>query len=144
MANINKVLLMGNLTRDPELRYTPGGAGVAAFGIAVNRKWRDSKTNEQREEVTFVDLEAWGKTAENINTYLRKGSPIFVEGRLKLDQWEDKQTKQKRSKLKVVVDCMQFIGGKQEGQPQARPAAAGEPEPLGPTPTPAAEEGVPF
>lgn len=112
MASLNKVLLMGNLTRDVELKYLPSGQGLANFGIACNRKYKDSKTNEMREEVTFVDIEVWGKLAEICNQYLAKGRQAFIEGRLKLDQWDDKQTGAKRSKLKVVADNVQFIGGK--------------------------------
>ncbi|HYG75356.1 MAG TPA: single-stranded DNA-binding protein [Planctomycetota bacterium] len=111
MANLNKVLLMGNLTRDVEMRFTPSGMALAQFGLATNRKFRDSKTNEMREEVTFVDIEVWGKQAETANQYLSKGRPVFIEGRLKLDTWDDKQTGQKRSKMKVVAERIQFLGG---------------------------------
>jgi single-strand DNA-binding protein len=111
MASYNKVLLMGNLTRDVEMRYTPSGMALAKLGLAVSRKFRDSKTNELREEVAFVDIEVWGKQAETANQYLSKGKPIFVEGRLKFDQWDDKQTGQKRSKLLVVAERIQFLGG---------------------------------
>ncbi len=122
MANLNRVFLMGNLTRDVEMRYTPSGMAVGKFGLAINRKYKDTKTNEMREEVTFVDIEVWGKTAETAHQYLAKGRPVFVEGRLKLDQWDDKQTGQKRSKMFVVADRMQFIGGAASGG--ARPAGA--------------------
>jgi single-strand DNA-binding protein len=98
MANFNKVILMGNLTRDPELRYTPKGTAVARIGLACNRKWK-SETGEMKEEVTFVDVDAFGKTAETIGQYLKKGRPILIEGRLRYETWEDKQTKQKKSKL---------------------------------------------
>jgi single-strand DNA-binding protein len=111
MASLNRVLLMGNLTRDIEMRYTPSGMAVAQLGLACNRKYRDSKTNELREEVTFVDIDVFGKQAETAHQYLSKGRPVFIEGRLKFDQWDDKQTGQKRSKLKVVADRIQFIGG---------------------------------
>ena len=110
MANVNKVFLMGNLTRDVETRFTPAGTALAQLGLAVNRKYRDSKTNELREETTFVDIDVWGKQAETVGQYLSKGRPVFVEGRLKLDQWDDKQTGQKRSKLKVVAERVQFLG----------------------------------
>jgi len=113
MANLNKVMLIGNLTRDPELKYTPGNQAVCELGIAVNRKYR-TKDNEEREEVTFVDCEAWGKQAEVMKEYLSKGRPVFVEGRLKLDQWEDKEGK-KQSKLRVVVENFQFIDSKGGG-----------------------------
>src|SRR5881409_2709115 len=98
MASFNKVILMGNLTRDPELRYTPKGMAVAKIGLAVNRQWQ-SESGEQKEEVTFVDIEAWGRQAEVIAQYMKKGSPLFMDGRLKLDSWEDKNTKQKVYKM---------------------------------------------
>jgi len=115
MANYNKVLLMGNLTRDPQLRYIPStNTPVVDFGIAVNRRFK-SASGEDREETTFVDCSAFAKTAELINQYFNKGKPIFVEGRLKLDQWEDKQGGGKRSKLSVVVEGFQFVGGRDSG-----------------------------
>lgn len=113
MANYNKVILIGNLTRDVEIRAIAGGQSVAKLGLAVNRKFR-TKDNEEREEVTFVDCEAWGRTGEVMGQYLRKGSPVFIEGRLKLDQWEDKEG-QKRSQLRVVVENFQFIGARPDG-----------------------------
>ena len=109
MANFNKVMLMGNLTRDIELKVLPqGNQTVGNFGIAMNRKFK-SASGEEREEVTFVDCEAWGRTAEIMKQYLSKGRPVFIEGRLKLDQWEDKEGK-KQSRLRVVVENFQFIG----------------------------------
>lgn len=109
MANLNKVMLMGNLTRDIELKVLPqGNQTVGNFGIAMNRKFK-SASGEEREEVTFVDCEAWGRTAEIMKQYLSKGRPVFIEGRLKLDQWEDKEGK-KQSRLRVVVENFQFIG----------------------------------
>jgi single-strand DNA-binding protein len=111
MANYNKVFLMGNLTRDPELRYTPKGTAVAKLGLAVNRSWR-SESGETREETTFVDVDAFGRQAETIAQYLKKGKPIFIEGRLRLDTWDDKQTNQKRSKLGVILEAFQFIDSK--------------------------------
>jgi len=114
MASYNKVLLLGNLTRDPEMRVTPKGTAVCQFGLAVNRQFKD-ESGQMREEVTFVDLEAWGKQAETIAKYMTKGRPLFVEGRLKLDQWDDKATGQKRSKIKVVLENFQFIGGREQG-----------------------------
>jgi single-strand DNA-binding protein len=117
MADYNKVLLMGNLTRDIELKFTPSNQPVANIGIAVNRRFR-TKEGENREEVTFVDCEAWGRTAEVMKQYLAKGRPVFIEGRLKLDQWQDKDGTN-RSKLRVVVENFQFIdsrgGGGGEG-----------------------------
>lgn len=113
MANFNKVILLGNLTRDIELKAIAGGQSVARIGLAVNRRYR-TKEGEDREETTFVDCEAWGRTAEVMNQYLRKGQPVFIEGRLKLDQWEDKEG-QKRSQLRVVVENFQFVGAKDGG-----------------------------
>jgi len=127
MASFNKVILVGNLTRDPELRYTPKGTAIAKIGVAVNRTWR-TETGEQKEEVTFVDVDAFGKQAETIGQYLRKGRPLLVEGRLKLDQWDDKQTGQKRSRLGVVLESFQFLdSGNREGG--NAPAAAPRPRP---------------
>jgi single-strand DNA-binding protein len=114
MASFNKVMLMGNLTRDPQLKYLPSQTAVAEFGIACNRKFRTA-TGEDREEVTFIDISAFGKTGELINQYFTKGKPIFIEGRLKFDQWEDKQGGGKRSKLTVIAENFQFIGGRDGG-----------------------------
>jgi single-strand DNA-binding protein len=108
MANLNKVMLIGNLTRDPDLKYTPGNQAVCEIGLAVNRKYR-TKEGEDREETTFVDCEAWGKQAEVLKQYMTKGKPLFIEGRLKLDTWEDKDGG-KRSKMRVVIENFQFIG----------------------------------
>ena len=102
MASFNKVILVGNLTRDPEVRYTSGGTAVTDVGLAVNRVWTDRSSNERKEETTFIDVTLWGRTAEIAGEYLSKGRPCLIEGRLQLDQWEDKETGQKRSKLKVV------------------------------------------
>jgi single-strand DNA-binding protein len=110
MANLNKVMLIGNLTRDPELRVTPKGTAICQFSLAVNRKFKDESGGE-REEVTYVDIEAWSKQGETIAKYCTKGRPLFVEGRLRLDQWEDKTTKEKRSRMKVVLENFQFLGG---------------------------------
>ncbi|MDX2147731.1 MAG: single-stranded DNA-binding protein [Planctomycetota bacterium] len=110
MPNLNKVMLMGNLTRDVELRSVGSGQQVAKIGLAVNRRWRTPE-GEDREEVTFVDCEAWGRSAETMAKYLSKGRPVFIEGRLKLDQWDDKEGK-KQSKLKVVIENFQFIDSK--------------------------------
>jgi single-strand DNA-binding protein len=114
MASFNKVLLMGNLTRDPQLKYLPSQNAVVEFGIACNRKFRTA-SGEDREEVTFVDVTSFGKQAEVINQYFTKGKPIFIEGRLKYDSWEDKNGGGKRHKLTVVVDNFQFIGGRDGG-----------------------------
>jgi single-strand DNA-binding protein len=114
MASLNKVMLIGNLTRDPEIKYTPKGTAIAEIGLAVNRNY-STESGEKREEVTFVDVELWGRTAELAGEYLKKGRPVFIEGRLKLDTWEDKQTGQKRSKMRVVGETMQFLGGRVGG-----------------------------
>ena len=118
MANFNKVFLMGNLTRDPEMRVTPKGTAICQFGLAISRSWKD-ESGQTREETAFVDIEAWGKQGEVISKYCTKGRPLFVEGRLKFDQWEDKTSGQKRSKLKVVLENFQFIGGRGDGAPGA-------------------------
>jgi single-strand DNA-binding protein len=127
MANFNKVILAGNLTRDPELRYTPKGLAIAKIGLAINRSWK-TETGEAKEEVTFVDVDAFGKQAETIGQYLKKGRPILVEGRLRLDQWDDKQTGQKRNKLGVVLEGFQFLDSGNRGDTASeaprRPAAA--------------------
>lgn len=126
-GSYNKVLLMGNLTRDPELRHTSGNNAVCNVGLAVNRRFRTAD-GENREETTFVDCEAWGRTAETMSRYLSKGRPVFIEGRLKLDSWEDKSDGSKRSKLKVVVEGFQFIdsggGGAGSGGAGSAPAAS--------------------
>src|SRR5271156_6529266 len=137
MASFNKVILVGNLTRDPELRYTPKGTAVAKIGLAVNRNWT-SESGEKKEEVTFVDVDIFGRTAENVAQYMKKGRPILIEGRLRLDQWDDKQTGQKRSKLGVVGEVVQFLGsptggsggeGGGGGEAPRRPAPASAPAP---------------
>ncbi|HEY7090037.1 MAG TPA: single-stranded DNA-binding protein [Tepidisphaeraceae bacterium] len=114
MASYNKVLLMGNLTRDPQLKYLPSQTAVVDFGVACNRRYK-TQSGEQKEEVTFVDCSAFGRTAEVINQYFTKGKPIFIEGRLRYEQWEDKQGGGKRSRLSVHVDNFQFIGGRDGG-----------------------------
>lgn len=113
-GSFNKVMLMGNLTRDVEIRHTSGNTAVGNFGLAVNRKFK-TQSGDQREEVTFVDCEAWGRTAEVMSQYLGKGRAVFIEGRLKLDQWEDKNGGGKRSKLSVVVENFQFVDSNQGG-----------------------------
>jgi single-strand DNA-binding protein len=149
MASFNKVILVGNLTRDPELRYTPKGMAIAKLGLAVNRTWKN-ESGESKEEVTFVDIDAFGKQAETIAQYLKKGSPLLMEGRLRLDQWDDKQTGQKRSRLGVVLEGFQFLGGgnRAEGgaaRPAAAPVTAGDapPPPAGDAPEPE-QDDVPF
>lgn len=131
MASFNKVLLMGNLTRDPQLRYLPNSqTAVCEFGLASNRRYRTS-SGEDREEVLFVDCTAWGRQGEVINQWCTKGKPIFVEGHLKLDTWEDKNGGGKRSKISVVVENFQFIGGRDDavgtgGARESAPRGAGE------------------
>ncbi len=160
MAYLNKVFLIGNLTRDPELRVTPKGTAICQFSLAVSRKFKD-ESGAEREEVSFIDIEAWGKQGELVAKYLTKGSPAMVEGRLKLDQWEDKTTQAKRSKLKVVLDNVQFLssggargggaggapaGGAEEGVDQTverhAPPARGNAKPA--APAPGIDEDVPF
>jgi single-strand DNA-binding protein len=114
MPDLNKVYLIGNLTRDPELRYIPSGAAVCKFGMAVNRRYSTGR-GEEREEVCFLDVEAWGKQGETVNNYLRKGSPALVEGRLQYDQWEDRETGRKRSRLLVHAERIQFLGSPARG-----------------------------
>ena len=114
MPSLNKVLLMGNLTRDPELRVTPKGTSICQFSLAINRQFK-MESGESREEVIYVDIEAWGKQGETIAKYVTKGRPLFVEGRLRLDQWEDKNTKEKRSRMKVVLENFQFLGDSRGG-----------------------------
>jgi single-strand DNA-binding protein len=153
MANFNKVILAGNLTRDPEMRYTPKGTAVTKIGMAINRTWK-SETGETKEEVTFVDVDAFGRTAEVIAQYMKKGRPILIEGRLKLDQWEDKNTKQKQSKLKVIMESFSFIdsnrgdgAGAPSEAPRSRPAtapAAAAPEAPEAEAAPPEEDDVPF
>jgi single-strand DNA-binding protein len=145
MASFNKVILVGNLTRDPELRYTPKGTAIAKIGLAVNRTWR-TETGETKEEVTFVDVDVFGRTAENVGQYMRKGSPILIEGRLRLDSWEDKQTQQKRSKLGVVAEIVQFLGsarGGAGGEPAGEAAPAPRPRAQAPAKPAEAESDMP-
>ncbi len=131
MASFNRVIIAGNLTRDPELKYTPKGTAVCKIGLAVNRVY-STESGEKKEEVTFIDVEAWGRQGETLAQYMKKGRPLLVEGRLKLDTWEDKNTKQKQSKLKVVLESFSFIDSRAGGEggaggggekPRPRPAA---------------------
>lgn len=144
MANYNRVILAGNLTRDPELSYTPSSTPVCKLGLAVNRTWTDKQTNEKREEAMFIDCVAWSRTGEVINQYCRKGNPILIEGRLRLETWTSPEG-QKRSKHTVVVDRFEFLGSRAasapEGDrsvnaPQAQPAAAPANTPPGPADVP--------
>jgi single-strand DNA-binding protein len=145
MANLNRVLLIGNLTRDPELRYTPKGTAVTEIGLAVNRVY-SGEDGEKKEETTFVDVTLWARQAEIAGQYLKKGRPVFIEGRLQLDTWDDKQTGQKRSRLRVVAENLQLLGSRQDSEgsssfssssPAPRrgpsaPAPAPKPEPRDP------------
>lgn len=147
MASYNKVILIGNLTRDPQIRYTPKGTAVAEIGLAVNRTWFDQATNQKKEETTFVDITLWGRQAEIAGEYLSKGRPVMIEGRLNLDTWDDKESGQKRSKLKVVCEQMQLLGsregggggggmgggGSRGGAPARRPQGGGDEEFGGPS-----------
>lgn len=113
-ANVNIVIIAGNLTRDPQVKFLANERAVANFALAVNRRWKDANGTTQ-EETTFVDVEAWGRTAELVGQYLTKGRSALVEGRLKLDEWDDKASGQKRNRLKVIAESVQFLGGKGEG-----------------------------
>lgn len=115
MFELNKVFLAGNLTRDPDLKYLPSGTAIADLGLAINRRMFDRNSGERREETLFVDVTAWEKTAEFCKNYLHKGSAIIVEGRLRQDKWEDKQTGQARSKISVVAERIQFAESKGAG-----------------------------
>jgi len=156
MASFNKVILLGNLTRDPELRYTPKGTAIVKLGMAINRTWKD-ETGAAKEEVTFVDVDAFGRQAEVIAQYMRKGRPLFVEGRLRMDTWDDKQTGQKRSKMNVVLESFQFVdsGGARSGEeggvaPARAPRSSATPAPAAPgavsgaTPSTPSQDGPPL
>jgi single-strand DNA-binding protein len=152
MASLNKVLLMGNLTRDPELRYTPGGMAVAEFAIAMNRQWA-AKSGEKKEEVTFIDIVVWARQAETCAEYLKKGRPVFIEGRLTQDRWEA-QDGAKRSRIRITAERVQFLGtgggGGGGGAPRGPAAAPGTDSQEGPPPPeameapPLADEDIPF
>ncbi len=142
MANLNKVMLIGNLTRDPEVKYTPKGTAVTDIGLAINRVY-STDGGEKREETTFIDVTLWGRTAEVVNQYCKKGSPLFVEGRLQLDTWEDKQSGQKRSKLRVVGEGIQLLGAKGSGGGSQGGHSGGDeeaPTRQAPRPTPPRQE----
>ncbi|MFL2876926.1 MAG: single-stranded DNA-binding protein [Pontiellaceae bacterium] len=141
MASFNRVMLMGNLTRNPELKYTPSGSAVADLGLAVNESFKN-KAGETIEQTCFVDVVAWGRQAETAAEYLKKGSPVFVEGRLQFDQWESQQG-EKRSKLRVRAERVQFLsaGG---GNDNAAPDLGGGSEGSVPMPPPPSDDDVPF
>ncbi len=153
MASFNKVILLGNLTRDPEVRYTPKGSAVCDLGIAINRSYT-LDSGEKREEVTYVDVVLWSRLAEIAGEYLKKGRPVFIEGRLQLDTWDDKQSGQKRSKLRVIGETMQLLGGRPpgaaggaaegaEGAKEARPSKPAPPPKAGAAAEPDDDE-IPF
>src|SRR5437764_12845380 len=141
MASFNKVILLGNLTRDPEIRYTPKGSAVCDLGVAVNRQYT-LENGEKREEVTYVDVVLWARLAEIAAEYLKKGRPVFIEGRLQLDTWDDKQSGQKRSKLRVIGENMQMLGSRGAGGGGA-PAEAGEEDRPARTTTPPPKAAAP-
>src|SRR3954467_3471907 len=153
MASFNKVILLGNLTRDPEVRYTPKGTAVTELGMAVNRVYT-AENGEKREDTTFVDVTLWGRTAEIAGEYLKKGRPVFIEGRLQLDTWDDKQSGQKRSKLKVVGEGLQLLGGRPGGggggggggeeEGGSRPSSRPAPPPKASAPSAPDDDEIPF
>ena len=148
MASFNKVMLLGNLTRDPEVKYTPKGSAVADIGLAVNRTYT-TDGGEKREETTFVDVTMWGRQAEIAGEYLKKGRPLFVEGRLQLDTWDDKQTGQKRSKLRVVCENFQMLGsrdggGEGGGGGGGRSSGGGKSAKAAPAADDSADDDIPF
>lgn len=124
MASFNKVILIGNLTRDPDLRTTQNGTAICDLGLAVNRRWRDQSGRDQ-EETTFVDVAVWGRSAENCAQYLQKGAPVLVEGWLRLEQWEDRNGGGKRSRLTVVAEVVQFLGSRADGERPEEPPQDG-------------------
>ncbi len=148
MASLNKVMLIGNLTQDPEVRRTPSGTAVSTLRMAVNESYQN-KAGEKVERTVFLDVDVWDRQAENCQQYLSKGSPIFVEGRLQLDSWDDKETGQKRSRLKVRAERVQFLSGpRRDGAVRDTPAAAAGKEPGGAFEEPLAKSGddeaIPF
>ena len=146
MPNFNQVAICGTLGQDPEVRYTPGGTAVCEVSMAINRQWFDKQSNQKKEAVTWVTVVMWGRTAEVAGEYLRKGSPALIGGRLEESTWTDKESGQKRSKLKVVCETLQLLGSKQDGGRKAEPQA--EPsEPYNPTfagDAPMDDQTVPF
>ncbi len=150
MASLNKVFLIGNLTQDPDLRRIPAGTAVSTLRLAVNEAYL-SKAGERVERTVYVDVDVWDRQAENCQQHLSKGSPVFIEGRLQMDQWEDRETHVKRSRLKVRADRVQFLGGRRgaAGAPAPAPAASTPPPPQAPAyeeplSKPGDEEDVPF
>jgi single-strand DNA-binding protein len=151
MASLNKVMLIGNVTRDPEVKFTPKGSAVADLGLAINRVYTN-QSGEKTEEVTYVDVELWGRLAEIAGEYAKKGRPIFIEGRLRLDSWEDKQSGQKRNRLKVVGEGLQLLGSRPggaaegadyEGEGEASAAKPSRPAPARSAPS-EPDDDIPF
>ena len=140
MANFNKVILIGNITRDIDVRYTPSGKAISKFSLAVNRVWT-TDAGEKKEETTFVDIDSFGKAAENLAKYAGKGSPLMVEGRLKLDKWNDKTTGEARQRLGVVLESFQLLGWHRDKASAEGETPSAEP-PVSPAPAPAAGEPV--
>jgi single-strand DNA-binding protein len=147
MPNLNKVMLMGNITRDPEVRFTPKGTAVTDLSLAVNRTYT-TDDGKPREETTFVEVTYWGRQAEVIGEYMKKGRPIYVEGRLQLDTWEDKTTGQNRSRLKIIGEGFQFLGSRDDGGGGSRghsspseSRSSSRPEPSGSTPNAGSSDG---
>lgn len=148
MSSFNKVILLGNVTRDVELKYTPKGTAVAQVGMAVNRVYKNDR-DEKVEEVTFVDVDLFGRTAEIAGEYLNKGKQVLFEGRLKLDTWDDKESGKKRSKLRVIGETMQLLGGKKQDDsshesPKSAPPRGRPAPPQDPDLDPASEDDIPF
>ena len=147
MANLNKVMLMGNITRDPEIKYTPKGTAIADFSLAINRKWK-AESGEMRDETTFVGCVAFGRTAEVIGEYCKKGNPLYVEGRLTQESWDDKTTGEKKSKTKITVEAIQLLGSKGDGgqrqsAPVEKPQKAAT-KPTDPELDPVDPDSIPF
>jgi len=153
MASFNKVILIGNVTRDPQVKYLGSGTAVTELGLAVNRQWADKNSNERKSETTFVDVTLWGRTAEVAGEYLSKGRPVLIEGRLQLDTWDDRETGHKRSKLRVVGESLVMLGSKGDGgsrqdsggsqRSEHGSGDSGDGDSFGPS-TPPADEDVPF
>lgn len=144
MSDYNRIILMGRLTREPEVRFTPKGTAICKIGVAINRKWKDAQTGEQKEETTFVDADAFGKIAELIGKHYKKGSPILFDGRLRTETWEDKQTNQKRSKLGVVIEGVTFLPSNSRDGDNQSPAPAKPANPHQKDISPPGEDEPPF
>ena len=142
MASFNKVTLLGNLTRDPQVRYLPNGSAVCDVGLGLNRTWFDKTTQQKKDEATFVDVTLFGRQAEIAGEYLQKGRQVLIEGRLKLDTWQDKESGQNRSKLKVVCENLVLVGGRDQGGGQQRESSPADS--FYDTPASQPEEGDPF